>query len=84
MKRTIMILVLVLAAITTIGALNAASPQRDAHNGLNTETGNYIYYVYHHVSYRYWGYRTYYYAPRIYVAPVVPVYRVWYRTYFWY
>jgi len=79
MKKTILILALMLMAITTIGAMTPA-PNTTGHNGLSADAGNYIYYVYHH----YWGYRTYYYAPRVYVAPVMPVYRVWYTHYFWY
>ena len=78
MKKTIMILALMLAAITAVGAMTPA-PSTSGQNGLSAETGNYIYYAYHH----YWGYRSYYYAPRVYVAPVVPVYRVWYYRY-WY
>jgi hypothetical protein len=78
MKKTILVLALMLAAITAFGAMTPA-PQTSDHNGLSAETGNYIYYAYHH----YYGYRTYY-APRVYVAPVVPVYRVWYTRYFWY
>lgn len=78
MKKTIMILALMLAAITAFGAMTAA-PKTTDHSALSAETGNYFYYTYYH----YWGYR--YYAPRVYVAPVVPVYRVWYpRYYFWY
>lgn len=79
MKKTILVLALMLAAITTFGAMTPA-PKTPEQNGLRAETGNYIYYVYH----RYYGYRTYYYAPRVYVAPVVPVYRVWYTSYWWY
>lgn len=79
MKKTILILALMLVAITAFGAMTPAP--KTSGNALSADTGNYIYYVYHH----YWGYRTYYYAPRVYVAPVVPVYRVWYtHFYYWY
>ena len=78
LKKTIMVLALMLAAITAFGAMTPA-PKTSGQSGLSAETGNYIYYAYHH----YWGYRSYYYAPRVYVAPVVPVYRVWYYRY-WY
>jgi hypothetical protein len=77
MKKTILILALMLAAITAIGAMTPA-PKTSAQNGLNAETGNYIYYVYHH----YYGYRTYNYTPRVYdIAPAVPLRRVWFARY---
>jgi hypothetical protein len=77
MKKTILILALMLVAITAVGAMTPAP--HTSGSTLSADTGNYIYYAYHH----YWGYR--YYAPRVYVAPVVPVYRVWYtHYYYWY
>jgi hypothetical protein len=76
MKKTWMVLALMLAALTTVTAL---SPKEKVPG---TDTSSHIYYVTHHYFYR--TYTPVYYAPRVYVAPVVPVYRVYPRYYyFW-
>lgn len=74
MKKTLMTLGLMLAGLTTVTAL---SPKE---NVPGTDASSHIYYVTHHYFYR--GY-TPVYAP-VYVAPVVPVYPVWYHRYFYF
>ncbi|HML16150.1 MAG TPA: hypothetical protein VK419_03955 [Bryobacteraceae bacterium] len=73
MKKTLLVLALVLVTLTTLTAL---SPKQ---NVPGTDTSSHIYYVTHHYFYR--GYGPVYYAPRVYVAPVVPV---WYTRYYYF
>jgi hypothetical protein len=77
MKKTLLVLALMLGALATVTALSPKEsvPGRD--------TSSHIYYVTHHYFYRSYG--PVYYAPRVYVAPapvvVVPAYRRYF--YFW-
>jgi hypothetical protein len=78
MKKTILTLVLVFTAFTALAAMAAPTVQADGHA---TDVKSRIYYYVHT-----YGYRTYYtapevYYPRVYVAPVYPVYTYSYWYY---